>query len=907
MRWKFLALLVLALLPLAAAADIQLNDFYGPGEILSGKLALNLTGMPADANLAASVSDSSIGNISILDFLKNSDARYSCTSNCSYSFDASGPFITKKVSNDYVALVIPSGKKAVITSIDFNMSSDDKTYSCGSIPSELDWFDDGIIDWQYMEPSDSFCENLTANKYFDKSKAEPSYNIVTEPYCEKINLGISKRFKLGADIVQGIVPVKLSMSISDGIDQSECDFDNTSTGLQTCIVNFTATQKQDYYVCIYSDSDDSDTMIYGETSQPNCGNFGSNEFNCSESSADYAIYAQPALFKSFYDAGKLEFNTDVFGEMSGQSLEGAAQDYIDKNYGSDCSSECVIPIKVISNNSITFSDLSFKYSTSLGAKTDKSFYSASKTAPKVNASQQTLDIYDAGFKLPQNYGNFSLKLFLNNQIIASKTITIAQVPVISSFSPSLVSAATSTKFSVSAYSPKNNALVSYEWDFGDGTVQTTTDPYVMHSYDIGNSTLTVKVTDSEGLSNSRKYQITAQEPETIVNMSIERKNANLNSLRVDIGKIPEWQRGLIKQTLDPTAIESKLSEIELLSRQPNADFVSIKKSLDALSVPSRISSENIESAMHSQPDVSYIETLDNSEVTDASATNEKIRLWNSANIDITAFSTALSAFEDTTQTDLLTAFKIAVTSKTSSSDKTYLIIKSPVNGIIFKENYSDIEKQNVNGAFGFILDLSEEKDIEFAVPGKHSSDEFTIFASPTLDYFKVGAEAICGDRICDTAKGETFDTCPLDCKKPYGTAVTWIIIVIAIAAAGLFVIWRYYAALYDRKLRAKLFPQSDDFNKITFFIANEMNRFKEDKSIRDELEKAGWKNSQIDYAMKKVKEHTKNIQKKTIAAFVQRELAKNKSEQDIRKELASAGWSSSLVNYGFKSQPKKKK
>jgi hypothetical protein len=410
------------------------------------------------------------------------------------------------------------------------------------------------------------------------------------------------------------------------------------------------------------------------------------------------------------------------------------------------------------------------------------------------------------------------------------------------------------------------------------------------------------VTDSEGLSSQRIFQIKAEEPKAIVNQTIEEKKQNLESLKKEIVKVPKWYSSLVK--IDVQELEVKLAEFEASYKLAGADYVSLKLGLDELFVPAKITEERIETPMHSEPNVGLVEKIDNSEADNQ--TNAKIKAWNNANAVITASYIIKNAVEDDGNgalhiESLATEYKIEVKSKGKAGfENIYLIIDS-ANPMIFKQNYSEYSMQKVDNAKGFIINLnSEAKIIEFAVAGNHSADEFTIFVSPSLEILRSGEEVICGDNICDKARGESYESCPLDCKKPYGKAVTWIVIVLIIVSAGLFGIWKYYAVRYDRQLREKLFKPKEDFYKLSFFISNEINQGKDDKEIKEKLEKAGWKNSQIDYALKKTKQSRASLQKKSLLAYAQRELALNRSEDDIRDRLKETGWKSSLVSWALR-------
>jgi len=83
---------------------------------------------------------------------------------------------------------------------------------------------------------------------------------------------------------------------------------------------------------------------------------------------------------------------------------------------------------------------------------------------------------------------------------ASTVLYVSQCPVASfTFSPSDPLAHEIVTFDASASTPDGGVLVSYEWDFGDGNITSTSDPTITHVYDTyGTYTVTLNVTDSEG-------------------------------------------------------------------------------------------------------------------------------------------------------------------------------------------------------------------------------------------------------------------------------------------------------------------------------------------------------------------------------------------------------------------------
>ena len=900
------AVAVAAAVKQTATADVLSS--YGPSEILTGTVKLNLTNTDADSNLTVKFG-SKEQTIKLIDFLRKAEASFTCdTKNCSNSFTASAPLATKEITNNYIGLYIGSGTNIIITNIAFNMTGfkADTSY-CGSIPVKLDLLEDDRIDWQYMESSDNLCSSITYNEEaYNSTAADSGYDITTTPYCEKIELIPGRRFDLGADI-EGSSDAQLFMSISNGLESESCEtaFGNRCCEIisgNRCAVNYTVPETGDYYICIriYSETEESGHKLSGETQAPNCGQFGSGAFECSQSSVDYAIFAQPYLFKPFIE--NLPFDELSFLEFTSDNLLEYVNSYLNEKYDANCTKGCVIPIKLISNQNVQFSDLSFKYTSNLGSKTINNFYSAAKKSAKLNVSAE-IPLEIGGFKTPSSYGETSLKITLDDLTLVDKKVIIEQVPKIESLSPLTVPAATAVSFSAVVTSPKNNTISSYNWDFGDGISQITEIPSITHTYGIGNFTLTLTVRDNQGLSAERPFSITVLEPKATVNYTLIQKKANLAKLTIALKSIPSWYSSLISKIIDTNQIKLEIAGIESKYNEINPDYVSLKLSLDDIFVPYKITDSKFESPMHSEPIASYAEELENSGLEDEEL-NAKIKACNDANAVITAFYTIKTATDDIKTLDLATEYKIEVKGNYPLKD-VYLIIAPVSDDAVFKSSYSEFEKQNVSDAAVFKIDLEKTNTIEFAVSGKKTADEMIIFASPTLDNLNyVSEKTACGDGVCDKKMGEKYENCPLDCSKPYGKAIAWVMLILAVVAAGLFVIWKYYAVLYDKKLRAKLFDPIEDFHKLTFFIANEINKGKKIHELQKMLEEAGWKTSQIEYGLKKVKEQTKKMQKLSIVSFIKRELAMNKPEDQIKKELAQSGWQSSMIRYGFKKAKK---
>ena len=129
------------------------------------------------------------------------------------------------------------------------------------------------------------------------------------------------------------------------------------------------------------------------------------------------------------------------------------------------------------------------------------------------------------------------------------------------------------------------------------------------------------------------------------------------------------------------------------------------------------------------------------------------------------------------------------------------------------------------------------------------------------------------DRII---RGETYENCPQDCGKPVLRITLLVILVLALLGGGIYFIRKYYVNLYEKQQIKKLFANEKDFYVVTFFIANQSNKGKQEKEIRAELVKAGWNGEQISFGLQKVSEQTKKMQKDSLLNFVLTQLGKGK-------------------------------
>jgi PKD repeat protein len=92
----------------------------------------------------------------------------------------------------------------------------------------------------------------------------------------------------------------------------------------------------------------------------------------------------------------------------------------------------------------------------------------------------------------------------------TKEIVVINNPPVANFSYAIVGGTTHVRFDASASYDKNGTIVSYFWEFGDGTNATDTDPFIDHTYPRDNAIykINLTVTDSAGLTNTTSELVT---------------------------------------------------------------------------------------------------------------------------------------------------------------------------------------------------------------------------------------------------------------------------------------------------------------------------------------------------------------------------------------------------------------
>ena len=173
----------------------------------------------------------------------------------------------------------------------------------------------------------------------------------------------------------------------------------------------------------------------------------------------------------------------------------------------------------------------------------------------------------------------------------------------------------------------------------------------------------------------------------------------------------------------------------------------------------------------------------------------------------------------------------------------------------FEKEYKQADAGN---AFGIKFDSLKSKEIiTFAMPGNQEI-LMNLFASSNFDALDIIKSTNCGNTICE--EEESYRNCPEDCS-PAKITFTLITLILFGGAFGVFLIWKFYAAIYDVMLRNKLFRIKEEYINILIYISHRLKAGYPVEEIRKTLEKAGWNKKQLDFAFRKSVKSYKKIKK----------------------------------------------
>jgi len=863
---------VLILFMLFAKAEVMpgLNPFkltkttYGAGDILQGHINISFSSQPAEEDISLVMNEAE-QKLSVLDFLSKSglkpDINFLCTpKSCATAYETAGSSSeSKKFEKGKIiigGIVIGRDIQFKDDALEISVRGEEgEAQTCSKSPLTIDIFGDKSVDWQYTEPGDSLCGALLPSACYVEDNNTKSFDITGNPYCENIFLSVAGKFKLsalvkknkgGGDLVLLLYDKRTGNSASCYPEEPN----ETSYTQITCDVIFSSlsyASVQEYSVCIKDDLAEGGYSIKGETTKPLCGTVGLPNGNAT---ADFALFAQPFSIMQFNTT--FTFNDYIFSNVHDDTLAGYMQDYISETYNGDCISGCLIPIEIISEESTTIDNFTIRYSTQGLQTSETQFFELITKPTLIDLNMTYIPLEPVGF-IAKGAGSQTATLFIGKLAIGSELLLIERTPVIKDILQMGYDALTPVQFVVDAYSPKNNSLVSYKWDFGDGSAETTTTNVTTHIYSsIGTFKLRVDVTDSEGLIGTKTKDLTIGSPREILNKTLDIKKSLLNQVNMQL-ESTGWYKEVLTRELGIADISDKLSKYEDRYRlaATDADYLDIMAKLKELNVPRTIYDKEsipsiplVSNVNYIMPE--YIEKLNggNYDVSYTTEARNAIGEWSYKNLQVTMSSRIIAATkEDDSKQEIATIISMDII-PTTGKEEIFFVILLPYERVKFQEEYG---QQQLDGAIGFVFMNATEQHLNFAVPGRIDPENLVAFGSPYLGELEIVPPKIECNNNGRCEKGENWRNCRQDCK-PIGLAVLYILLVIAL----MYSLYIFLQKWYKTKYEGYLFKNRQDLHNMLYFVSSSLRRGKEEKEIIGELKKAGWSGEQIDYATRKI-------------------------------------------------------
>ena len=797
----------------------QLKTSYSSNEPISGWINISLDDEPGNTKLTAFN-----GEITLFNLLDKNNFDCTTSSHCSckptdckkdYSSQNSGT-TTKSINlpswQEKLIGIKLNGEISEISEFKFNLNSTVGD-SCVS-QLKIDLFD--TQEWNAEKiKNNTECQTDKPYGCFNHADSIQTTSLETNHiYCEKINLK-GRGFKIGAE-VSGTGSAQFKMSANN----KNCQASISQQGEFNCTIELNNEIDEETDVCLEVIQSINYSIPY-ETISP-CGYTGEYDY-------DFKIFAKPLKYSAI---GAININNTLIPGLT-EELE----DYIFNRYDGDCTNGCFIPILLKGiEQDITLSDLKLTYTSEGLTKEENNFYDLTEEDFLITSDYVKLELENSGLKVPSGTGTKQLILRLGNEEILTKNIELKKGVTIKDIIPKEVPSLVPVSFIALI---EGNTTSDYEWDFGDGTKETSEKNKITHTYsEIGDYELEVKV---DGKTKTISVQV--KSPVDSVNRTINKYKTNLNNIQSKIRELEIWIQGDLNEKTKLNELTIKINEQEErtndgIDEQEAIDIIT--KLLD-LNIPNRLGTGII---INKVDFIQEEDSLDLGILKEMGAGNfEKERAsyvrainnWMNLNLDIKIESKTYTLYFDENSEDLVSNVKIYLTPK-KDLQNIYFIINKDV----------EIKGEGIKNNKLF-TELSGEKVIEFLYPERVTINNIPVYVSPKEEELSLDIQLdVCdNDGICED--DETSKNCKNDCKAWF-SLTTMLIILLVIT----FIIYISLQEWYKRYYEKHLFPDKNQLFNLVHFMNNTLNQGLKKSSIFKKLENAGWKGEQLTYAWKKL-------------------------------------------------------
>ncbi|MCK4997604.1 PKD domain-containing protein, partial [Candidatus Pacearchaeota archaeon] len=840
---------------LTVSAEIKINNYSidnVPSSLEPLKGEVNLTLTSEDVNIMIYSNDNdSIFLKTFLDF-QNSDYDCSpvdCSSGYSSSNEISGIIFNFSSSEEKSLGFVFSGGMINIEGINFAIESDFAERI--NQPLSVDFF--GEDKWAFEKFSNTFLEKDWGCYNTTERVGARGFQIGKNPYCELIYIPETDKIRIGAKIGSPISPEEpedknLTMylySKDSGEKLEDCNYFPKTNEFQGCIIDEGDMYLAgDYYVCVGSqDLTLTRYEIYFENVGNNCGfPYGSSPVS---STNDYAIFAQAVRYANYtFLEEEFDFDSDDITEKANRYL-------IEKyggteSSGANCSNECILPFTFSGTTQrARIKDIEIVYQISGGYTTSNEIYELEVT-PATISFDGLLDLRLLDFNISKTM-NYILKI--GDEIIFSKRFNVTSAPKILSIFPMEPVAGIPMKVSANVEFPSNKSL-TYNWDMGDGTTQTTYEPYITHTYEkIQHYTIKLNVSAGGNLKDSEEFYIKTITPEAAIISGLLSRRNSVDVIKTAIDKTPFWYRQELSSIANIVGLTTTLDTLEknYQGATSNNDYIRIAAELYEISVPVGVDITSFDKPylMNDLDDINIEPILAiTNDFTDGTSEDyaKAILSWQNTNIEASSTSDSYNILLlDGSSIGSLSAYTFHI--KSNSNENSYFAIDAPLSSLYFGEDVGALESED----FTLIpIKAAGEGYFEFYYK---SAEPLSYFVSPSLTAIVIESDidTTCNyNSVCEENLGETYLTCRSDCK-PVGKAILYGIL----AIFAVFILYTILQIWYNHRYEKYLFADGRELYNLLMFIANAKTRGMDDSKISSNLKRQGWSNERVAFVIKK--------------------------------------------------------
>lgn len=829
----FLASFISAFFSLGNASD-NLATSYAPKMNLTGWINLSL-----DRELANSIFEDSFGNeIKLIDLIKlNSAFIYECVpSSCEANYVASDGDTTQSLDLEedgeglFGMKITAENQVGDISHFYFDISSNNGESEKN--PLSIDILNDGQIEWEAYSPS----ENFGNPNYgcFTGVNTHTELIATTPPYCERITLKKTPQVEIGAYVnyEKGTGSVNFEMSIQDSDGnkaKKTCSTAISGEGIQrvACTPEFVVDKEGDYFVCVRNMKtvDNGKYKINAEQKEP-CGFTGEFE---GDYEYDFEIFARPKKYAASISA---TINDDELENADSPilNLEDYIDYYLNKNYGKDCKKGCVIPIKIYSgvDQQIEISNAFVDFIADT-YQTENEVYKITESPTEISTTElhpyQKISLDKANFSVPSAYGNYSVSFRLDDVFLMSKKISVAKTAQIKTLGPTKTAVKYPTRFIVEV---SGGNATSYSWEFGDGTVQSTSVGNAVHTYNsLGSYQLKISVQTDRGIAE-KNFSITVGSASEVVPSLLNQADSNLANIKLQMKELSQFEQESVNETLNLSSAEKSIMKMKdsLLSAVTEEDYGKILSELIEINLPITIAKTTSTQGLNFFPKEDAINLEIIQEIGGGSYTakeeekyKQAILGWQERNVNSSLRYSEISLiYED--REELLKTFNISLTNK--GVDESYIVIKK-LPGLVLENKDSYTEKSGY-----FYTSLTNKKNVRFSTTEEIDFTNVPMFISPKLTSLVISSIS-------------------LPKKINWGIPVG---IAIGILLFGL-MLWIILQIWYIRKYENYLFKDRNQLYNLVRYIDDSKKKGENDNEISSKLKKSGWNSEQLRYALRK--------------------------------------------------------